>query len=471
MNTEKPLKLPITLTGLDKELSPEKIQSLEEINLKAKTVKSELKKIEMEKGIASRQLGEAKKNLTPVDRMKEHIKHLSAQANNLKFQLSQLAVEAESIIQPEKTTSPASIAQSPSHINRTNNSAASSKDDIHIIEINDSHEKIWNDFVNQHPESSAYHQYAFRHIIKNSFGHNPLYLAAKNTDGMLVGVLPAIHIKSRIFGNYIVAMPYFNYGSALATDSITESQLIKALNEKAAALTVSHVEYRDVFKRTGLQFKAEKASLILQLPSQIDDLWKNIGSKVRSQIKKADNFQLTFATGKLELLDDFYKVFAKNMRDLGTPVYGKSFFANLLSDDTLNTCIAIAYHKGNAVACGFLLGYRDTMEIPWASTLREANAFNANMFMYWHVLEYAIKKKFQFFDFGRSSIDAGTFKFKQQWGAQPHQLYWHYWLPNDGKLPALNPSNPKYRLSIAVWQRMPVWLTTLLGPHIVKNLP
>ena len=119
----------------------------------------------------------------------------------------------------------------------------------------------------------------------------------------------------------------------------------------------------------------------------------------------------------------------------------------------------------------FLIGHGDTMEIPWASTLRDTNPLGINMLMYWSVLCRAIERGYGFFDFGRSTIDAGTYRFKQQWGAVPVSHHWHYWLPEGRALPALNPGNPKFRLMIAAWKRLPVPVTRWLGPMIVRNIP
>ena len=150
-------------------------------------------------------------------------------------------------------------------------------------------------------------------------------------------------------------------------------------------------------------------------------------------------------------------------------VYSKSFFINILNAFPHKTHILLIQLKGRAVAAAFLIGHRNTLEIPWASSLREVNHLSMNMLMYWEVLRFAIKQKYQYFDFGRSSKNSGTFRFKQQWGAKPKPLFWHYWLANDAGMPALNPSNPKYTLMINVWRRLPVFLTKWLGPRIVKN--
>ena len=131
----------------------------------------------------------------------------------------------------------------------------------------------------------------------------------------------------------------------------------------------------------------------------------------------------------------------------------------------------VVRHRGAPVAAAFVIGYRGRLEIPWASSLREANSIGVNMLLYWNVLEYACRERYAMFDFGRSTVDAGTFKFKKQWGAQPHQLYWHYWIRGGGQPPVINPSNPKYRLAVAAWQRLPLPVANRLGPWLVRNLP
>ena len=159
------------------------------------------------------------------------------------------------------------------------------------------------------------------------------------------------------------------------------------------------------------------------------------------------------------------------MRDLGTPVYSIRFFQALMKLPELKSRIIIIELDNRPVAAAFLIGYRDMLEIPWASTLRETNTMSINMYLYGKVLEYAIINKYEFFDFGRSSIDSGTYRFKRQWGALPVQNYWHYWLHDNKTLPQLNQANPKYELMVAIWKKLPIGVTNLIGPGIVKNLP
>jgi FemAB-related protein (PEP-CTERM system-associated) len=252
---------------------------------------------------------------------------------------------------------------------------------------------------------------------------------------------------------------------------VIEQALIQAANEHAEKIGCSHIEYRDDVRRKSLPVRDEKVNMILPLPHTPDSLLSSFSSKLRSQIGRAQRENTMVDIGGENCLDDFYAVFAQNMRDLGTPVYGKSFFREILLQFDKHSKIVIVRMGKRPVAAAFLLGYKDTLEIPWASTIKDVNHLSVNMLLYWEVLKFAIDNQYQYFDFGRSSKDSGTFRFKQQWGAIPKQCYWHYWLKNNAEMPSLNPNNPKYKLVISLWKKLPVSVTKYIGPNIVKNLP
>jgi FemAB-related protein (PEP-CTERM system-associated) len=266
-------------------------------------------------------------------------------------------------------------------------------------------------------------------------------------------------------------MPYFNYGGAVANDPQTEAQLMEAACREAARLGSSHVEFRDDIARDGYPAREDKVNMILALPEDHESLWQAFTAKLRAQVRRPEREHPDVRHGGKEYLDDFYTVFARNMRDLGTPVYGLNFFRNILQRFPGHCHIMVVYHQNRPVAAGFLTGYRDMLEIPWASSLRSVNHLSMNMLLYWHAIRFAIDGGFRYFDFGRSGRNTGTYRFKRQWGAMPKPLYWHYWLREGGELPALNPANPRYALAIRTWKRLPLAVTRWLGPRIVRNLP
>jgi serine/alanine adding enzyme len=331
----------------------------------------------------------------------------------------------------------------------------------------------WDDFVDGIESSSIYHRAAWRDLIRDIFGHDSYYLHVKDGAGRIQGVLPLVHLKSLLFGNFLVSMPYFNYGGCLARGEGERDALHQRAVELARKLSASHIEFRDenTGVNVGLPERTDKVSMRLELPDDPDKLWSALGSKLRSHIKRPLRESPVVRTGGLELLDDFYKVFAVNMRDLGTPVYGKDFFKSILENFKDHCHLLVVSKDEQPVAAGFLMGHKGMMEIPWASSLREYNRYGFNMLMYWEALKLSIEKGFTIFDFGRSSHDSGTYRFKKQWGAQPVQLHWHYWLMEGDQIPILNPTNPKYSLAIKLWKKLPLPIANMIGPRLVKNLP
>lgn len=90
--------------------------------------------------------------------------------------------------------------------------------------------------------------------------------------------------------------------------------------------------------------------------------------------------------------------------------------------------------------------------------------------MYWNLLLRAIDRGQQSFDFGRSSPDSPTYKFKEQWGAKPAPSVWHYHM-RTGDISDMRPDNPRNQRMIKIWKRLPVPLTRVIGPPIVRGIP
>ena len=343
---------------------------------------------------------------------------------------------------------------------------------VAVEPVSDVDSSRWSEFVASRPDASLYHDYAWRAVINRVFGCDTFYLAAVDPAGSWQGVLPLVQLRSMIFGHFLVSLPYFSYGGVLASSSQAGVALVDAAGELGRQLGVDHVELRHVEDSfPDLPKREEKASMRLQLPNCEEKLWQGLKSKVRAQVKRPSREGASHAQGGLELVDEFYRVFSRNMRDLGTPVYPKKLMREVLVEFPDAARVFVVRLGGEPVAAGLVLKHRDTVEIPWASSLRESNRLGVNMALYWDVLRWAISEGAHWFDFGRCTIGSGTFNFKKQWGAKPTKLYWHYLLPAGAELPMINPDNPKYALLVKLWQRQPVAIANVLGPRIVKNLP
>lgn len=351
---------------------------------------------------------------------------------------------------------------------------------LQLTIIEDASDEVWNAYVHEHPRATCYHDVRWKRLIEDTFGHDTHYLSARDAAGELRGVLPLVHLSSRLFGSFMVSMPFFNYGGPLSDHVGVDAALMEAATYKARQKGCEHVEIRETFPRNENLMsedaecwpaKTTKVSMVLPLPDSEAQLDAEFSAKLRSQTRRASKAGAEAFTGGLDLLDDFYRVFARNMRDLGTPVYPKCFFENILTAFTDEAFLTVVYLNSRPVAAGFLISHGKTLEIPWASSLREANATSVNMMLYRHILGEAIRRGYEYFDFGRSSKEAPTHRFKRQWGAVEHPLHWHYWLAEGDELPGLSPDNAKYRAIIRAWQVTPVWVTNRVGPMLVKYLP
>ncbi|RMF57183.1 MAG: FemAB family PEP-CTERM system-associated protein [Calditrichaeota bacterium] len=341
-----------------------------------------------------------------------------------------------------------------------------------IIEEFESPPKEWNKFVKNHPEHKLYHLAEWSKVVSQTFGHKNTYLIARQ-QGEICGVLPITRFSSLLFGKFAVSLPFINYGGALLNERVSIAPFFNYLANFREKHQLSFVELRnDSPLDTYFPCKTHKVTFFMELPDNPDVLMKSFKAKLRSQIKRPTKEGMFAKKGGRELLDDFYRVFSINMKELGTPVLPKKFFRNIFTHFSASSFIVVVYtpdHK--PVAASFLLKYREIMEIPWASSIRAFNRFSPNMLLYWSSFEVAMENECSIFDFGRCTPNSGTYRFKKQWGAKESQLYWYYVLPENEVLPELNPSNPKFELLIKIWQKLPVLITNTVGPHIIKNIP
>lgn len=330
----------------------------------------------------------------------------------------------------------------------------------------------WDNFVHQQPQASIYHLSLWQKILSEAFGKRWYLIVALQQQTILAG-LPLVHMKHWLFGNFLTSMPYFNYGGILAVDTTCSKPLLEYAATFQQSLQADYIELRHLENHyPELPHKQEKVSMWLDLPPDSQSLLGQFKAKLRSQILKGKKNKLQAFVGGVEFLEQFYRVFAQNMRDLGTPVYSRKFFRLILEAfPEAARLVVVQEDTGVPVAAGFLLGYKDRLEIPWASSVRQYNHLQTNMWLYWSCLEYACQHNYRIFDFGRSTYGSSTYKFKQQWGAYAVPHFWHYHLAERGKLPNLSPNNQKFQAAINLWRHLPIKITCLLGPSIVKHIP
>ena len=330
---------------------------------------------------------------------------------------------------------------------------------------------VWDDYVEHASAATVYHLWCWRDVFEGVFGHRCHYLAALR-HGAVVGVLPLVEFRSRLFGRFAVSLPFVNYGGAIADDVEARDRLVEHAARLVSEGGLSHVELRHTDRLCPqLPERQHKVAMRLPLPATSDALWHTIDRKARNQIRKAQKSGLDVREGREELLDGFYGVFAENMRDLGTPVYPRRLF-EAVARVLPNSVRVHQVRLGSEVVAGALtIQWRSGVEVPWASSLQRHRDKCPNNLLYWSMLEGAVGRGMTIFDFGRSTPGEGTFHFKQQWGAVASPFHWEYLLASGRQVPDQSPKNPKFRAAIAAWQRLPLWVANRLGPIIVRDIP
>lgn len=341
---------------------------------------------------------------------------------------------------------------------------------IEIIETNLNDATLWNDYVHRCPESSIYQDYRWREVLEKSFGLKTYYLMARNA-GKVTGVLPLSLMKSCMMKSCLVSLSYLNYAGILAEDEETADKLLEQSKKILKEHRLAYLELRHAQDHNrSLVTRKHKVTMWLYLKSKAAEQWEALDKKVRNQIRKAEKEDFETRMGGMELLNDFYRVFARHMRDLGTPVLGQNFFQNILKVFPQDSRIFVVRYKNQPVAAALTLKHRDRIEIPWASSLKAFNPLCVNMLLYWKIIEYAIREKCRIFDLGRCTKNGSTYDFKKQWGCEEEQLYWQYASMNPSNLPAEHPANEGFSTLVSIWKRLPLFLANRLGPIVAKQI-
>jgi FemAB-related protein (PEP-CTERM system-associated) len=342
---------------------------------------------------------------------------------------------------------------------------------LEILLCGEQEKNKWDAFVEHAPAATMCHHFLWQRVIESAYKHQAFYLLAQE-QGKVLGTLPLVLVSSRLFGSSLTSLPFLDYGGVCADHDDVRVTLVRRAQQLMHEQAVNCVELR---QRTPTgpdgSLRLDKVGMVLDLSPGIEALWTALPAKTRNQVRKAQKSDLTVASGGGELLEEFYAVFVENMRDLGSPVHHKLFFTHIFEHFGEQARLFVVRDGGQAVGGLVCVLFRDTVTVPWASSLRRASSKCPNNLLYWEALQYACERHYRRFDFGRSSVDSGTYAFKKQWGAKPEQVYWQLLSrAPEQKSVAFAAHEAKYKMVVEAWKRLPVSVTVILGPAIRRYL-
>lgn len=335
--------------------------------------------------------------------------------------------------------------------------------------LDDASEPAWDAFVLAQHRGTFFHRATWRHVISRAFHHRSCYFLAEQ-DGAITGVLPLVHVRTRLFGNGLVSVPFCVYGGPLAADQETAEALEQQAAQWMAKSGARFCEFR--FLHPALSHWPASPSLYetfrKQLPASEQAAMQAIPRKQRAVVRKA-------IANRLEArvdhdADHFFGLYAESVRNLGTPVFSRRYFRLLLDLFADSAEVLTVVDAGRPISAVLSFFFRNEILPYYAGGGQEARGRGGHDFMYWEVMRRGLARGFDLFDFGRSKIGTGAHAFKKNWGFQPEPLHYRHFLAPGAQMPANNPLNPKYRLMIAAWKRMPLPIANFLGPHIVRGI-
>lgn len=339
-----------------------------------------------------------------------------------------------------------------------------------IRQLSPAHYKAWDDFVVAQPDATFFHRTGWHEVIERAFQHTCHYVFAEQ-DGAITGVLPLVHVRSMLFGNRLVSIPFCVYGGPIASEPSSMQALAAYATDLMERLGVDLIEFRtkDACYSTWTTQAALYATFRREISTNPDENMKSIPRKQRAVVRKALTHTLRARLDRLA--DPFYDLYARSVRNLGTPVFSRRFLRLIM--DRFSDCAEILTVLDNEKPVSAVLSFyfRDEVLPYYAGGGSSARQLGAYDLMYWEVMCRAAQcRGSRIFDFGRSKVGTGAFAFKKNWGFSPQPLSYQYWLRDGRSIPELNPLNPKYRLLIESWKRLPLPLANLIGPAVARGI-
>jgi len=332
-------------------------------------------------------------------------------------------------------------------------------------------ENRWDRFVLEHPRASFFHLIGWKRIIEKTFGHKARYFYCER-DGKITGIAPIFECSNWLIGRCFISIPLAAYGGIVAVDTESEQAMLEHSKRMAESASAEYLELRHRDGELLDGFHANQLYVTFNAPLFPDSATnlKRLPKDTRYMIRKAEKGGLRVQRG-VGQLDVFYELFARSMHRLGTPVFPRALFRNIVDEFPDHTELMLVYNGADAVTGVLSFFFRDTILPYYAGATPEATRLAANNFMYWELIRRAGEQGFRTFDFGRSKKGTGAFAFKSQWNMNAEQLDYQVFLVKRKTVPNFSPVNPKFEMAIRLWQNLPLSVTKWLGPSAVRLFP
>ena len=342
---------------------------------------------------------------------------------------------------------------------------------VRIEPLDKNCEAEWEEFVFRHPRATFFHQLGWKRVMERTYGYEQRYFCARR-GAQITGIAPAFIVSNWVMGRCLLSLPFAVYGGVCAADAESEKALVLHLEQQSCALELEYLELRNRNGgiRPGYHANPRYATFTLPLTSDTGAIFRSFPKDIRYMIRKGEKAGLRAERG-FHQLGSFYELMLVNLRRLGTPAFPLSLFENLICEYPGKVDLTLVYSGNRPVAGGMSFFFRNWMQPYYIGALDEAKALAANDFLWWELIKLAAATGCDTFDFGRSKKDSGNYHFKKKWNPQIESLDYQVRLVRRKHLPNFSLANPKFELAANAWKKLPLRLTRMIGPRVVRWFP
>ena len=320
-----------------------------------------------------------------------------------------------------------------------------------IVLLSKENENNWNNFIDNHKNGLIYYKTEWRDAISKEYGHDSKYYYVENKE-KIIAILPLFIVHS-IFKKVIISIPYCPYGGVLSVDSNAESLLINKALELAKERKVDYIELKEVnSKYKEFVNVSNHITFHLSLKKEFELIWSELSKSTKRHVKKGQklDYKITFDSN----IEVFYNLYLKHLKKIGTPPMSMRFFKVLHQNYGESFKIATIWFENNPAASILLLISNNSVIYDRGSTNYDLRHLSLNYVLFWEIIKKYSNSKFDYFDFGRSVKDSGTFQFKNGWRPKIIPLNYQYYILK-GNTPNYSQVNSKRKLFTHIFKWLP----------------
>lgn len=324
-------------------------------------------------------------------------------------------------------------------------------------------------YVRQHPEGTLFHETGWTQSVIEAYSHDARMLVARDGD-RITGVLPLVHVKSRLFGSRLVSNAFSVYGGIVADDSVTAAALAGAARDVAREVGADYVELKNRKPALeGLPCKDLYVTFRIPIEKTFDASLKAFSKKMRQDLRRSEGRAFTCVERGVDL-KTFYSLYLHTLRHHGTPPFPLRWFEALRANIG-DRCLTLGIGTGGRfVGASMMFLDRGSLMPFYTGVPRRFYKMRTTVALHSRMVRMAVERGCSVLDLGRSKRGTGAFDAKTHWGIEPESLGYQYLMAPGAEIPNLSPTNPKMKPLIAAWKLLPIAATRLIGPPLNASL-